>query len=317
MKIAFPFAATSAITLFALSAWAECDPACPEGFVCEEFSTGCPAIDVYCPAGQDCEPQECEPTTETACTPAPCTTDDDCGTDLVCLETETMACTAVDCAPDEECEVEEPQCEPQIERFCAPRWVGPCETAADCGEGFDCVAEESCWCSGSSPAYDPDEDPGDSAPATPDEPNCGCGPTGEMMCQAQEIDCSSGDDACPEAWNCIDNPNGVCTASTDGTSECFTDGPERVCAPPYYDLLDGGATYGAHESDQVLAANTDPAARDELGQDDADATGTEQAADDSSESGGGCSVTTGSPAASGWLLALLTLVPVARRRRRR
>ncbi len=314
MRIAISFAATSAITLFALGASAECEPACPEGFVCEEITLDCPAVEYACVEGEDCEPPTCEPTTESVCSPAACTTSDDCGPDLVCLETQTVICTDVACPPGETCEAVEPQCEPQTESRCAPRWMAPCETAADCGEGFDCVAEESCSCGGSSPAVDPDEADGGSTPLPPDEPDCVCEPTGEMICQAQEIDCSSDAAACPEGWTCIDNPNGMCTASTDGTTECFTDGPERLCAPPYYDLAARGDTYATLNAGGE-SENAEPTAQDETWQ-DADGTDPEPAAEESTESGGGCALATGNTTASGWMLSLLALVPLARRRRR-
>ena len=316
MRIAISFAATSAITLFTLGASAECEPACAEGFVCEEVPVPCTTIDVACVEGEPCEPVECEPTTESVCTPAPCTTSDDCGPDLVCLETETVTCTDAECPPGEECEAVEPQCETLTEGRCAPRWMAPCETAADCGEGFDCVEQESCSCSGSAPApaTDPDEADGGSEPVPAEEPECVCEPTGEKSCEAQEIDCTSDAAACPEGWTCIDNPNGMCTASTDGTTECFTDGPERLCAPPYYDLAVGGGTYAAREAGGEVA-NADETLGGDSWQ-DADGTDPETAAEESGVSGGGCALAPGGTTTSAWILSLLALVPLARRRRR-
>ena len=120
--------------------------------------------------------------------------------------------------------------------------------------------------------------------------------------------------ACPEGWTCIDNPNGVCWASSDGTSGCTTDGPEKICAPPYYDQVQALAGQSKGE-DWTLggpfeesASGTDGAGSEV---DSPDGSNAAQPDDDGStrgsSSGGGCSIAQHGSAGGAWLLSLLAL----------
>lgn len=128
------------------------DTSCPKGYACEEVQAGCPAID--CAPGSDCPP--CQGTV-LACVPEPCSSDSDCDTDMVCLEQTQTECSgsgeAPACAPGEKCDAPPPEpadCNTVTTSQCVPRWTLPCATAANCGDGFSCVEQESCGCTGSS-----------------------------------------------------------------------------------------------------------------------------------------------------------------------
>ena len=114
---------------------------------------------------------------------------------------------------------------------------------------------------------------------------------------------------CPEGWSCIDNPNGECWASSDGSSGCTIDGPEKICAPPYFDQAQSlagqstGADWalgspfeetanGTDGTRSVVDSSSDPNAA----QPDDDGTGR------GSSSEGGCGVApTGAGGGAWWL----------------
>ncbi|MBN1605770.1 MAG: hypothetical protein JW940_04015 [Polyangiaceae bacterium] len=128
---------------------------CPKGYTCETESAGCPLID--CAEGEDCKP--CEPAEYSYCVAAECETDADCGAHMKCAALEQTECSGEappatePCDPDTECKVAASdvavECTTTTIHLCQPQWMLPCETAADCGEGFACKEQESCWCSGS------------------------------------------------------------------------------------------------------------------------------------------------------------------------
>ncbi len=262
-----------------VGSWGACSaPACPEGGdcdvepVCEEgeirecVEPPC-AVDADCGAGLTCVVPD--DGSLAWCEPSPCTVDADCGDEaLKCFEDTWRECTgsaeptADACPPGSDCpepeavEITE-DCTTYTERFCAPKYVGPCETADDCGEGFDCVPAESCWCTGSgggedmpiprsgtggassedrpdtssgvggAPAEDDTVEPStgatDSGGDVPAEPTCGCEPTGTNYCELQELPCET-DAACPEGWSCVSGPTAVV--------DCDPGGPEEDCVQP-------------------------------------------------------------------------------------
>jgi MYXO-CTERM domain-containing protein len=132
------------------------DTECPKGYTCETSTSGCP--DIACLEGTDCKP--CEPTEYSYCVAAECKTDADCGAHMKCAAIEQMDCAAPTapatepCAADTDCKVapapDEPaDCTTTTIHQCQPQWTLPCNADADCGEGFACKEQESCWCSGS------------------------------------------------------------------------------------------------------------------------------------------------------------------------
>lgn len=277
---------------------AECasDADCPGGFICE-ISTEEICMGMGCPPGEDCPDEEfCEEYSYAMCVPdfSPCSDDADCSDGLVCLTYEYTECedTAAmpPCPEGEDCPEpeprEEPACETVSESFCAPPYVAPCATDSDCGEGFACVPEEVCWCSGSSgggssgssggssgggapdPAPDvPDEGGedsggsddgfGDDEPTDPEwdeewDEDCGCEETGDYYCEPQEIACA--DDAdCPADWTCEEFGAVTATCYEDPeTGEVICEeeevDAEAYCMPPYYDYWGGGAESGGDAS---------------------------------------------------------------------
>lgn len=252
------------------------DADCAKGMVCEV--TGGSAC--ACPSDGPCEP--CETVTYRECVPGPCETDADCGADLICVSWEEdcgdIAVAVPPCAPDSTCD-ERPappreQCEPVKRSACAPKWAAPCEAAADCGEGFECVAMENCTCSGSGPDSPPPTLPGEASdpapapdgagsdsgkPAAPgeggsgapmppedDRPDsqCSCEPSGEKMCEPQEVSCETADD-CPTGWSCEKLTTGAvpCASTPEGGSSCEEAAPVApsagACYPPGFDFYLG------------------------------------------------------------------------------
>lgn len=257
----------------------------------------------------------CTTETYTMCVPLDCTADADCGDpNLVCIQQTWEACPDVavaPCTPDGECPVpEQPACTTETVSYCGPKYLDDCSADADCGEGFTCVPEQSCWCSGGA-AVDPSTDP--SVEPVPVEETCGCEPTGRNYCEPQQIECPVGDE-CPAGWECAAGPT-VALPCAEGEA-CPDPAPSpAVCLPPswggigYYGTAanEGGVAYGTVGGDKSLVDLLDaPSAEDTAG-----------AADDSASSDeGGCSVaqsTTPTPTAFG-LLALLGLALVKRRR---
>jgi hypothetical protein len=222
------------------------DSACGYGFECVVVGTsGCPptppcASDAACP-----EPEPCTATDVYGCAPAHCQQDADCASGMVCHGWE-QPCATTDCAcpPGQECDCGAPvSCEPETVSLCTPRYLLPCQTAADCGTGFTCQEAETCTCSGSggkAPAgsgsgaapLPPSDGEADPAPTPPD---CTCEPSGVKQCVPQEIGCDS-DAACPAGWTCeagdIATTPG-CAGPDCPTQPAPTPTPSQ-CRPPYY-----------------------------------------------------------------------------------
>jgi MYXO-CTERM domain-containing protein len=212
-------------------AWAateSCDLDCPQGTACEIAPLGCPAIDCAEDAA-DCP--RCEDTGAPYCAPAACESDSDCGGSMKCAEHPVYDCgSAATATPaiapahgngDEPRTAlpEPPPCEASAIRQCTPRWQLPCTTDNDCGAGFRCEETESC----SVPPFDPSSGEPPSSEVT-------CTPTGTSACVVVETACDSEAD-CPEDFVCVDNPNGTCSGSSDGQTQCEPADPARVCAP--------------------------------------------------------------------------------------
>lgn len=277
------------------------DADCTSGMVCEV--TGGSAC--ACPSEGACEP--CETVEYRECVPGPCKTDAECGGDLVCVTWEedcgdiAVPAPMPACAPDSSCEREAPPkqetCEPVTRGACAPKWAAPCQAAADCGAGFECVEIESCTCSGgggidtppptepgmptepaAAPAPDGEgggssdsagpEEGGSGAPMPPEDerPACECAPSGEKMCEPQEVSCETADQ-CPSGWSCekFTNVAVPCASTPDGESSCddFAAAPPSsgTCYPPGYELYAGlGGGHGAPVSTSTDSESESPTA---------------------------------------------------------
>lgn len=285
-------------------AYEECDTDadCVDGFRCEVMEIdACP--DVVCPEGEECpepDPRTCETETFGMCVPAPCTTDADCGEGLQCLAVTYENCPAVEpCSPSGDCGEPEPsvECEEVVEYLCLPTFMAPCETAADCGEGFECREDEICGCSGGIPA-----DPEEPAP----EPECTCEPTGDRYCAPIEVECTD-DTACGAGWTCEIYGDAPVTCYDDPESDepvCEepTLADHGVCLPPYWDVY-------WYEPDSAELGGVEAA----TGSDNFRVEAPTLA--DSIDDGAGCNATATAPGLGGalWLLPLL-LIGLARRR---
>lgn len=282
------------------------DTTCERGFVCRSYdigkcdfggvatepadgasaapsggaSAGIATPSIAVPPREDAGTPSCESYTVHECVPAPCTADTDCADGMVCHTYTSQTCTGTAptrCAPDQPDCVSEPvpppECTTTTTSQCVARYQLPCTTASDCGAGFTCEEQQTCWCSGSKPHSEPGAAPaggsagvavpvavgsgaaasvasgGVSGVATDDvavndvaaeeDPACGCAPSGTFACRLQTIACNADAD-CPSGLICVDNPAGACWAASDGTSGCTTPDPAKVCQPKYY----GGSGMG-------------------------------------------------------------------------
>ena len=170
---------------------------------------------------------------------------------------------------DENCEVVE------LQGFCGPQWLAPCEVDADCGgTGFTCVEEEVCWSTGgggsasssgsaggmptepTTPEEGKGEAPSESADDEGDDEvseESGCEGLGTFYCEIQEIACTDSAD-CPADWDCLENPEVAvsvslsvpCDVDDEGNEDCPEPAaePEKpaepadissLCFPPGYD----------------------------------------------------------------------------------
>jgi len=312
-------AALAAVLLSAAGAEAQVcdtDADCPDGLTCEVVG-GTACTSPACPPGEECpDPAPCEPEEFRECVPGPCETDSDCGEGLKCFTVSGEVCTDSDvaCEPGTDCFVApEPECEPYEESLCAPEWIGPCETDADCGTGLTCVAAEMCECSAGS-ASDPRPAPDDGSDPAPEpepvpEPECTCESTGESYCRPQEIPCADASD-CPTDWTCevMGTDDVSCAAPEGGEAECdVAPEPTYLCAPPYWEVLQGESVdedgYAA-----PLVSRGDPDPNDAGGEEEAQSS-------ERSSSDGGCQVGLGGPPRTTAALLLLGLIGLARRRR--
>lgn len=214
------------------------DDDCEHGYSCEDIGGDCASV--ACAPGEDCpEPEPCE--TTLGCVPVrDCTADSDCIDGWTCFtQTINEDCVSAEPAPacpegDPDCTPEAPEpvdCgEPREESACVPRWFLPCEAAADCGPGFECV-ERIVRCGGSDPGgsnplppeagtdagqagdgFAPppgdEEIPEDVAPPECDEPS------GELYCQLIETTCSVDSD-CGAGLTCQSfSGNGTCSGGS-------------------------------------------------------------------------------------------------------
>ena len=237
----------------------ETDADCPDGFACEVVG----GMSESCPAGEDCDPVNVQ---IYGCKPAPCDTDADCAGE--------------DCPPEEEV----PPCEPTVVGQWGPKWVAPCETAADCGEGFECIPEvyESCSSNGSDgtdPATDvpmppvpepaPDEEtPGDEEdssddkegsedgseggmPAEPgdddeddEDPDCETVETGQNICKPLEVACNTDEDCTIEGWTCQADEVAVSTVACPPDEEDCEPEPTEPVSTEGLCMPPGWGTYG-------------------------------------------------------------------------
>ncbi len=322
-------------------------PACPENWECRTEPAPCLAVPCDREGGE-CEPVDCDDSTSSYCAPLPCTSDSQCGDGMVCYSETREECESAPPCADGDCPMTDSVCSPVTESGCVPRYMLPCEADVDCGVGFTCEAEEECACSGggssggsaggsgAEPAPDekaapdggaadpvPPSDGGEATPdgGTPTPPECVCTPTDRKSCSLKVVACSV-DEGCPAGWTCGDNPNGVCWASSDGTSGCSAD-PAKICLPPYSDVIGGGrgaAEGGDGTSTGGIGVDPTPVKGEDGSGAPANGSDASASDDDSGGSSDGCAI---GHAPRGWhatfgfaALALAGLLGARRRRSR-
>jgi hypothetical protein len=250
------------------------DQTCPKGFVCETYASPCPAI-----AKEGGGTSTCQSSPAYACVNAPCDTDADCASSMVCHETTIASCsggaTRSDCDPNAgDCPTlttTPDVCTTTINRTCVARYELPCTVDSDCGDGFSCEATSVTTCSasgsgGATGVGSASANPGtavdvpvpagqdapasggatanplpttSSAPATT-EPDCTTSTSEVKSCQLKIVPCSVDAD-CQSGFTCTAvTENASCAVSSDGTStDCSAPKSSKVCAPPYARLQSG------------------------------------------------------------------------------
>ena len=237
-------------------------PACAVGFECTVVATSGCASAAPCAPGASCPaPGPCVDTQEMGCTPAHCTADTECAPGMVCHAwTEPCAVTDCFCPPDaKDCNCGGPTtCEGNTVSMCTPRYLLPCKTASDCGDGFTCevLMTGGCASSGSGGGATPQPGNAGAAPSPPDGtagtastplPTDPCGPqvpSGVSQCVAKPITCASAAE-CPAGWSCVteDVPTSApaCNGDHCASDPVPTPMPARsVCVPPYYGANSSG-----------------------------------------------------------------------------
>ncbi len=317
-----------------LGATCASDTDCGKGLVCEVVGgTAC-----ACPAGGECPP--CETSETRACVPGPCATNGDCADGYVCVSYEVPCATNMSepaCDPDgASCPPprEPVPCTNEKESVCAPKWTQPCTTAADCGAGFTCEAEEICQCSGSAgtgsatPPAPSEPSPGGSSggadgsasdreggsdgsdggsggsgDAMPPDASCTCEPSEAKYCHPEAVSCT-GDGQCPEGWTCeMGGTATTCARDSSGAEPACEPAPapnEGECYPAGFESV-GGLYEATKDATEAAAQGNDTGSAPP-----ANPTG---AIPGTSAGGAGCE----GGAAEAWL-ALAALGLVARRR---
>jgi MYXO-CTERM domain-containing protein len=257
------FFASSAALLFTgmASAGQSCmaDATCPLGFTCQVVgASGCAEPNFYCPPGEPCPtPPPCVTQEIRECAPAPCDSDANCGSGMVCYTQTSQNCSgasAPPCASGTDCPpppVE--QCTTTATRTCVPKYLLPCTTATDCGTGFTCDHDRDCGCSASGGGSAPSSGSAGSAgnggsagtdpPANPaPPPDCSCTTLPTAHCTPTEVTCVSNAD-CPSQWTCEHGMGGTACGApvnpdgTTGPTTCTTTTSPNFCAPPYFSLI--------------------------------------------------------------------------------
>jgi len=275
-------ALASAPTAFAQESTCTTDTDCEHGYECLSISA-CP--DIACVEGQPCEPIDCEESS--SCVPKQdCTADAECSAGWKCATVTYEECDAGGSAePAPACKPEDPDCvnqdppqNPEPEQppscetiedtYCAPPWVLPCETADDCGPGFECeeIVRGSCPGSAGSSGGGSEPSPGDMGAAPPEDliapPECTEEATGVFACVLIATPCMVDAD-CGAGLTCQEEPSAtVCSGGAaptpgdsgsggaDGSgdappppdsdadraipSDCTMAEPTYACAPPDY-----------------------------------------------------------------------------------
>lgn len=214
------------------------DSDCEHGYECVVTGASAGGCAVSpCMPGEDCPEPVCEDIEVQeyrSCVPSrSCAADDDCAENMVCHTYEIETCTdtaRAPCEPNGPCEEPPPpECETTEESQCVYRWVPPCTEAADCGEGFSCVAREQCSCSAGSvsPSIDlgydnpvTDEDvavPSDETSEEVEASDCECTLSDVKYCEPLEAECET-DTECPTDWTCEKRTYATCgSAPSDAT----------------------------------------------------------------------------------------------------
>jgi MYXO-CTERM domain-containing protein len=246
---------------------------CGKGTRCETSSVDC----VCPPGGESCD--ECDVEPVSFCTAAPCETNADCASYMVCAASSRRVCpdvAAPSCEPgesDDDCSAraeawQAEQCDSVEQLFCMPRWERPCSSDADCGAGFRCEDSGACTLLVES-----------------------CADTGD----------------CPDAWTCQSVNSGPCVPPAGGSEdECIQTEQELRCIPP-------GGSVGVEED-----AADRPGSGMSSVSDVPEAAGGATAPAALDGSSAGCSATGAqAPGSAAWLGGLLGLGLATAQRRRR
>jgi len=199
-----------------------------------------------CQNAADCPAQfSCVSVGQTACA-ASCT-GSDCEAGPACAASDIKVCRSAQCRSDVECPNGMFCYYTAAGTGCLPRYVPPCASARDCGEGFECleISADSCI------------DGGAAGHAADARANCTGRPTGVFRCTLKELGCSATED-CPADFSCVPRPSSAgCTdsedagATADVAASCTDAGStNNTCLPPYASVDFDAPRLGATSRDR-------------------------------------------------------------------
>ncbi|HEX2734899.1 MAG TPA: hypothetical protein VHM70_25010 [Polyangiaceae bacterium] len=229
------------------------DEDCGHGFSCDPAAQAICNVP-ECKPGTECAPTVCEAGETGQCVPRTgCEDDTDCAPGMGCQIEEYESCSGSACAPGADCVPSEPVCTTGKMSQCVPSYQLPCSQAADCGDGFDCVAEP-CDCGAPAEA--------DAGLAVPELVACDCSATNSLSyCEAKQIECQS-DEQCPSDWHCGESPS---AGGVSVPSEAPTGIGASVDAGSAVES--GGSNGGAPSTENTSAPIADDSADDGAGDD--------------------------------------------------
>lgn len=236
------FAASAAFSSGAIAhAQSSCESTadCNEGYECRTQSYESCGGGGSCNQAGECTEfeEECETVVYSSCLATTCTADSDCPDHMACQEQTGWQCSgggmagtgaggaggvggAAGAAGMEACGPdgcgEPPVCEEiPADSICVARHQLPCETASDCGEGFNCIESFFFTCHGTAGSGGAAGAAGTSAagaggvsgmgdPGMPGNDGvCEYVPSGYNYCDVQVLPCAS-DAECPAGLECVD-----------------------------------------------------------------------------------------------------------------
>ena len=242
------------------------DANCGKGLSCQVDAIAVPPVAICSAGDAGCQPVDTTATVTMSCQAASCTTDADCGANMVCHGQPQTTCTGdtpvtEKCDPTTGCDPNAvpvavpPVCTTTTVSKCAYKYELPCNTDAECGDGFTCQPTTYGMCTGSTPSSGGGtaSSGGGSAssgtggavgtetavPPVPPDVDAGAAPgvtcttvsTYPGYCSAKTIPCTAATD-CPANWSCATVNTGTAVGGATAAPAGIDAGAAVPVAPP-------------------------------------------------------------------------------------